>query len=41
MLRKCIRVGRVRPANLPKAIKLRGGPITPEEIEAAIALGRD
>jgi hypothetical protein len=30
-----------RPAKTPKAVKLRGGPITTEEIEAAIAWGRD
>ena len=30
-----------RRAKIPKPIKLRGGPITTEEIEAAIAWGRD
>lgn len=29
------------PAKLPKPAKLRGGPLTTEEIEAAIAWGRD
>lgn len=30
-----------RTAKLPKPLKLRGGPITIEEIEAAISWGRD
>lgn len=30
-----------RSAKRPKPVKLRGGPITTEEIEAAIAWGRD
>ena len=29
------------PRKLPKPVKLRGGPITTDEIEAAIAWGRD
>lgn len=29
------------PPKLPKPVKVRGGPITTEEIEAAIAWGRD
>ena len=30
-----------RPPKLPKPVKLRGGPITNKQIEAAIAWGRD
>ncbi len=30
-----------RPKKPPKPVKLRGGPLTTEEIEAAIAWGRD
>jgi len=41
LLRKGIAAGRKRQPKTPKPIKLRGGPITTEEIEAAIAWGRD
>lgn len=40
-LRKGLAAGKTRPPKTPKPIKLRGGPITTEEIEAAIAWGRD
>jgi len=40
-IRKGIVAGRKRPPKTPKPVKLRGGPITTEEIEAAIAWGRD
>ena len=40
-IRKGMAVGRKRPRKTPKPVKLRGGPITTEEIEAAIAWGRD
>ena len=40
-IRKGMATGKRRPAKLPKPVKLRGGPITTEEIEAAIAWGRD
>jgi plasmid stability protein len=40
-LRKGLAAGKKRPPKMPKPIKLRGGPITTEEIEAAIAWGRD
>ena len=41
LLRKGISSGRSRPLKVPKATKLRGGPITIAEIEKAIAWGRD
>ena len=41
LLRKGIAASKTRPAKVPKPVKLRGGPITTEEIEAAIAWGRD
>ena len=41
LLQKGIAVGKTRPAKTPKAVKLRGGPITTKQIEAAIAWGRD
>ncbi len=40
-LRKGMTASKSRPPKLPKPVKLRGGPITTEEIEAAIAWGRD
>jgi plasmid stability protein len=40
-LRKGLAAGKTKPPKMPKPIKLRGGPITTEEIEAAIAWGRD
>ena len=41
LLRKGIAASRPSRAKIPKPIKLRGGPITTKEIEAAIAWGRD
>ena len=41
LLRKGIDASRSSRTKIPKPIKLRGGPITTEEIEAAIAWGRD
>jgi plasmid stability protein len=41
LLRKGIAASKTRRAKIPKPVKLRGGPITTEEIEAAIAWGRD
>ncbi len=41
LLRKGIAAGKARPAKIPRPVKLRGGPITTEEIEAAIAWGRE
>ena len=41
LIRKGMAAGRTRPPQAPKPVKLRGGPITPREIEAAIAWGRD
>ena len=40
-IRKGMAAGRKGPPKTPKPVKLRGGPITTEEIEAAIAWGRD
>jgi hypothetical protein len=40
-VRKGMAAGKRRPAKIPKPVKLRRGPITTEEIEAAIAWGRD
>ena len=41
LLRKGIAAPQPSRTRVPKPIKLRGGPITTEEIEAAIAWGRD
>jgi hypothetical protein len=41
LIRKGMAAGRKRPPKTPKPVKLRGGPITTKEIEAAIAWGRD
>ena len=41
LLRKGIAASMPSRTKIPKPIKLRGGPITTEEIEAAIAWGRD
>lgn len=41
LLRKGIAASRPSSTKIPKPIKLRGGPITTREIEAAIAWGRD
>jgi plasmid stability protein len=41
LLRKGIAASSPARTKIPKPIKLRGGPITTEEIEAAIAWGRD
>jgi plasmid stability protein len=41
LLRKGIAASRPSRTKIPKPIKLRGGPITTEEIEAAIAWDRD
>lgn len=41
LLRKGIAAGKVRRAKFPQPVKLRGGPITTEDIEAAINWGRD
>ena len=41
LLRKGIAASRPSRTRIPRPIKLRGGPITTEEIEAAIAWGRD
>ena len=41
LLRKGIAASKTRPPKIPKPLKLRGGPITTEEIEAAIHWGRD
>jgi plasmid stability protein len=41
LLRKGIAASSRTRTKIPKPIKLRGGPITTEEIEAAIAWGRD
>ncbi|MDQ3545374.1 MAG: hypothetical protein M3429_02470 [Verrucomicrobiota bacterium] len=40
-IRKGMAAGKKTPAKAPKPVKLRGGPITTEEIEAAIAWGRE
>jgi len=40
-IRKGMAAGRQRPTKTPKPVKLRGGPLTTKEIEAAIAWGRD
>ena len=41
LIRKGMASGQSQPGKTPKAVKLRGGPITTKEIEAAIAWGRD
>jgi plasmid stability protein len=41
LLLKGIAAGKARPPKTPKPVKLRGGPITIKQIEAAIAWGRD
>jgi plasmid stability protein len=41
LLQKGIAAGKTPQARTPRPVKLRGGPITTEEIEAAIAWGRD
>ena len=41
LIRKGMAAGKNRPAKMPKPVRLRGGPITTAEIEAAIAWGRD
>jgi plasmid stability protein len=40
-IRKGMAAEKGQAAKTPKPVKLRGGPITTEEIEAAIAWGRD
>jgi plasmid stability protein len=40
-IRKGMAAGKNRPAKMPKPVRLRGGPMTTAEIEAAIAWGRD
>jgi plasmid stability protein len=40
-IRKGLRARNSRQNKTPKPVRLRGGPITTEEIEAAIAWGRD
>lgn len=40
-IRKGMAAGKTRPAKMPKPVRLRGGPITTKEIEAAVAWGRD
>jgi plasmid stability protein len=41
LLRKGIAAGKARRPKTPKPVKLRGGPLTTSEIEAAINWGRD
>ena len=40
-IRKGMAAGRKAPPKTPRPVKLRGGPITTEDIEAAFAWGRD
>jgi len=40
-IRKGMAAPRTHQRKMPKPVKLRGGPITAEEIEARIAWGRD
>ena len=40
-LRKGLAAGSKRPARAPRPVRLRGGPLTTQEIETAIAWGRD
>ena len=41
LIRKGMAAGSARRPRIPKPVKLRGGPLTIEEIEAAINWGRD
>jgi plasmid stability protein len=41
LLQKGIAASKVRRQTIPKPVKLRGGPLTTAEIEAAINWGRD
>ena len=41
LLRRGMAASSASVTKLPKPVKLRGGPITTEEIEAAIAWGRE
>jgi len=41
LIRKGIDASKSPRPKLPKPVKLRGGPLTTEEIEAAIAWGRE
>lgn len=41
LLRKGIAAGKARRPATPKPVKLRGGPMTAAELEAAINWGRD
>lgn len=41
LLQKGIAAGKARRPKIPKPVKLRGGPVTTAEIEAAINWGRD
>ena len=40
-IRKGMTASKTRASKAPKPVKLRGGPLTTKEIEAAIAWGRD
>ena len=40
-IRKGMAAAKIWPAKTPKPVKLRGGPLTTEEIEAAIGWGRE
>jgi plasmid stability protein len=41
LIRKGIAAGNTNRKKIPKPVKLRGGPLTIDEIEAAINWGRD
>lgn len=41
LIRKGIAAGNTKRKKIPKPVKLRGGPLTIDEIEAAINWGRD
>ena len=41
LIRKGMAANSARRPKIPKPVKLRGGPLTAEEIEAAINWGRD
>jgi hypothetical protein len=41
LIQRGIAAGKRRKPVTPKPVKLRGGPLTTDEIEAAIAWGRD
>ena len=41
LIRKGIAAGNTNRRKIPKPVKLRGGPLTIDEIEAAINWGRD